>query len=148
MALTVDVPQDKIETPHDRDRVSDQYAFQHGSQCLQVSKARRSHEHAMRIGRSVAHYEVTQLSTRRFNHLIYRAGGHTETFSNDLEMVDERLHLSFHLFAIGKHNMWGIGLKRSGRHTVERLLHNAQALPHFFHPNLESRVYVVFRSGR
>ncbi len=128
--------------------IRNQNVFKHRPERLQISEARRPHEHSMRIRGPVAHDVITKFSARRFDHLIHRTGRNTKAFGHDLEVIDQRLHLGLHFFAIGEHEYAAHRPARAPRHAVERLPHDANALPHLFHANFEARVNIVLGAGR
>ena len=106
-------------------------AFHHFGQRLQIAETRRAHVHAVRVGGAVADHVVAEFAARRFNHLEDFACGDAEALGDDLEMVDEGLHLGLHLFAVGQHDMGRVRLPGAFGHAVHGLPDDAHALRAF-----------------
>ena len=94
---------------------------------------------AIGLGRAVGDDVVAHLPARRFNSLIDLAGRHRESFRDDLEVMDQRLHLRLHFFAVGQHDLRRVGFDQPLGHSVQRLLNHLHALAHFDEPNQIAR---------
>ena len=79
------------------------------SSACRVAKLGVAHVHAVRLGGAVGDDVVAHLAARRLDRLVDLAGGNGEAFGHDLEVMDERLHLRLHLFAVGQDDLGRVG---------------------------------------
>src|SRR5438045_852576 len=79
-------------------------------QSLHICQASRTHVHAVGFRPTVADNVVSHFAARRFDCLIDLTLGYPKSFSDDLEVVDERFHLRLHLLAVGQDDLRGIRL--------------------------------------
>src|SRR5579884_2986756 len=92
--------------------------------------------HAQRFRRAVAGHKAAQFSPRRFHGHKCLARRRRKSFRENLEVVDQRFHLRLHLLALRRHDAWRFGPHWTFvRNFVQRLLHDAQALPHLLDAN-------------
>src|ERR1019366_7375634 len=123
--LPVDLPQHDIDTPNCRDHIRQQPSFAHLRKRLQIGQASRPHMHAVGLRSSITDDVIAHLAARRFYRLIYLARRHGKAFRDDFEVVDERFHLRLHLFAVGQHYPWSVGLDRKKMKTqMEALIYH------------------------
>src|SRR5437763_4380689 len=99
--------------------------------------------YAVWLRSAIADDVISQFPARRFDHLVDFALRHAKPFSDDLEVIDERLHLRLHLLAFRQHHLRRIGRVRAFRHAFEGLLDDPGTLAHFFHANLIARGHVA-----
>src|SRR6185312_9831436 len=140
---SVDFPQHNVDRPDDGDHVGNQPAFAHLLQSLERGERWVAHVDAIRLGGAVADNVVAHLAARRLHCLVDLSGGNGEAFGDDLEVVDERLHLRLHVLAIGQNDFRSVGLDGAFRHAVERLLANLNRLTHLFKPDQVARQHVA-----
>src|ERR1035437_2861085 len=139
----VRVAENEIHAADGRDHIRDQGALHHSRHGLEIAETGRAHVYAVRVGGSVAHHVVSEFAARRFNHLVDLAFGYAEALGNDLEMVNQGLHLGLHFFAVGQHDVRRVRLPGARGHTVHGLADDAHALPHFFEAHQVTRVDIV-----
>src|SRR5581483_9887609 len=96
-SLAIRIAQNEVHAADRGDHIGDQAAFYHSPRRLQIPKAGGPHENAIGTGGAVADGVIGQLPAGGLDYLIYLAFGHTETFRDDFEMVDQGLHLGLHL---------------------------------------------------
>ena len=104
--------------------------------------------HSIWLGGTIAHHVVTHFTARRFHGLINLARRHREALGDDLEVIDHRLHLRLHLFAVGQHNFGRVCLGRAFRHAVQRLPHEGNRLSQLLHANYVPGKNVAFGCDR
>src|SRR5579862_8459586 len=98
--LPVDFSQHNVDAPNRRYHVGNQLSFAHLAERLQIGEAGRAHVHSVRLRGAIADDVIPHLSTRRLHRLVNLTRWNCETFRNNLEVIDERLHLRLHLLAL------------------------------------------------
>src|ERR1035437_2862743 len=144
MSLPVRVTENEIHAADGRDHIRDQGPLHHFRHGLQVAETGRAHVYAVRVGGTVADHVIPEFAARRFNPLVDFAFGYAEALGNNLEMVNEGLHLGLHFFAVGEHDVGRVGFPRARGHSVHGLEDDAHALPHFFQAHKVPRVDIAF----
>src|SRR5690606_6374720 len=86
----------------DGDGVGDHVAARHFIERLQVGKARRPNFQAIRLVGAVGHQVDAEFAFRVLDRGESFARRHVETFSEELEVVDQVFHVGFHAGALGR----------------------------------------------
>src|SRR5271166_777222 len=95
--------------------------------------------HSVGLCRAVADHVIADLAVCPFNCLIDLASWNSKALGDNLEVVDERLHLGLHLFSVGKNNLGRVSLDVALRHSVKGLLADLHRFAHLFHPENKAR---------
>src|SRR4029077_10331675 len=130
VASAVAVPEDEIETAHDRDHVRHQHALHQFPQRLKIAKRRRPDLHPIRLVGAIRNQVEPQLASWAFDKGVHIADRALEALADEAEMVDDGLHALAQLRP-GWQGDLAVGADpRSARQVVDRLLQNSQALAH------------------
>src|SRR5215472_8594312 len=100
--------------------------------------------HAIGLRGTVAYDVIAHLSPWRLDCLVNFTSWNLESLRNNLEVIDEGLHLSLHLLPVGQHHMRSIGFDRPLWHSIERLAHDPDRLPQFLHAAHVASEHVAF----
>src|SRR6201996_716299 len=131
----VDLSQHDVDRADHRNHVSQQTPGAHLVYRLQSGEGWIAHVYAVGFGRAIGDNVVAHLAAGRFDGLVDLACRNGKAFCNDLEVVDERFHLSLHHLTVGQDDFWCVCLDRAFGHAIKRLLTDLYRLAHLLHAN-------------
>src|SRR5688572_2939944 len=147
-ALPINLSQNDIQRSNNRHNVRHHFTFRHHRQRGKIHKARPAEMHAARSWSTVRFHINTQLAFRGLDRVINLAGGYVESFSDDQEMMNQRVHVTLHRFAIRQHHFRRVGLHWTRPQARQRLHSYFVRLLHLAHSHHVTRPHVAIRFGR
>jgi hypothetical protein len=103
---------------------------------------------AGRFRATVAAQIAAQLTTRRFDTLVYIPFRRTKALGPQLKVMDHRFHALPQFRAGRRHNFTVAYIDRAGFQPIQRLLNNPHTLAEFLHPAAVAAVHVPIFAQR
>src|SRR3989454_9980787 len=146
--LAVTIPEDEVEAAHDRDHVRHQDALHQLFERLEIAKRRRPDLHPVWLVSAIRNQVEAELAARAFDEGVDIADRTLEAFTDEPEMVDDRLHALAELGTRRQGDL-AVGSEPGAvRQVIDRLLQDSQALAHLRHPHPVPVVAISVRSDR
>src|SRR6266480_4243872 len=149
-ASSVDLPENDVLGPDDRHDIGEHVAPGHLVQRGKVRKTRSPDLHAPGLIRAVGNEVDAEFPLGRLDRGVGFAGRHVEALAEELEVVDQLLHVAFHFDARRGRHLVVVGNHRPGglAQPVDALPDDAVRLAHLFDAYQISVVAVAVHAYR
>src|SRR6185295_4088999 len=150
VASPVDLTEDDVLRPDDRNRVGEHVAARHLVERREVRESGGADLEAVGLVRAVGHEVDAELALGVLDRCVDLAFGHVHALGDELEVVDELLHALLHLQARGRGDLVVVGHHRAGvgAQPVDALPYDAVRLAHLLDAHQVAVVAVAVFSDR